>query len=58
MEHSREIIDLALKGVRSSRTPIFDILCNDAVIEHFAGQKLDGTNDEATILSAHLRIMA
>ena len=52
MEHSKEVIDLALKGIRPARTPIFDLICNDAVIEHFAGQKLDGTHDEATVLLA------
>jgi hypothetical protein len=52
MEDSRRLIDLALGGVRPARTPMFDLLCNDRVIEYFAGQPLNGTNDRATIFIA------
>ena len=52
MEHSREVIDLTLKGIRPDRMPIFDLICNDEVIEYFAAQKLNGKNDEAVVLLA------
>lgn len=42
----------ACRGTRPDRTPIFDLLLNDAVIEHFAGLPLDGTADEQTVLLA------
>lgn len=57
MEHSRQLINLALKGIRPARTPIFDILCNDAVIEYFAGKKLDGANDKAVSFLAASRAL-
>lgn len=52
MKDSRELVEHALRGVRPARTPIFDILRHDGVIGHFAGQALDGRDDEATTLAA------
>ena len=52
MDESRDLIEQAIKGIRPPRTPIFDLLCNDAVIEHFAGSRLDGTDDEAAVCAA------
>lgn len=52
MEQSRELIEKAFDGVRPQRTPIFDLLCNDAVVEHFAGATLDGTNDQQIVKDA------
>lgn len=52
MEQSRELIEKAFDGVRPRRTPIFDLLYNDAVIEHFANFALDGTNDRKVVKDA------
>lgn len=52
MKESRRLILQACRGVRPARTPIFDLLCNDAVIEHFTGRKLDGTADMEVMLAA------
>ena len=49
MEQSRQLIDQALAGVRGERTPIFDLLCNRAVIEHFAGEPLGGPDDQGLV---------
>ncbi len=57
MKQSCEWIDLALKGARPPRTPVFDLICNDAVIEHFSGRKLDGTDDEGAVLDALPKIV-
>ena len=42
---SRRLIEQACDGIRPERTPIFDLLLNDAVIEHFAGRPFDGAHD-------------
>ena len=52
MHNSRALIEDALAGVRPSRTPVFDLLANDAVIGHFAGTPLDGSNDEHVVTLA------
>jgi len=52
VENSRRLIDQTLAGVRPERTPIFDLLCNRAVIEHFAGRSLDGPDDQETVYRA------
>ncbi|MBI3946697.1 MAG: hypothetical protein HY321_12310 [Armatimonadetes bacterium] len=52
MENSRALVLQACAGVRPERTPLFDSLLNDAVIAHFAGRPLDGTDDAATVARA------
>lgn len=52
MQNSHELIRQALAGIRPQRTPIFDILTNDAVIEHFTGHPLDGTDDLSVVIAA------
>lgn len=52
MKDSRQIIEKALNGERPKRTPIYDLLANDAVIEHFSGEKLDGSHDLDVICKA------
>jgi len=45
MKESAELVRQACAGIRPARTPIYDILANDAVISHFANHPLDGTDD-------------
>jgi hypothetical protein len=45
MKESAELVRQACAGKRPARTPIYDILANDAVIAHFAGRPLDGSDD-------------
>jgi hypothetical protein len=52
MKDSRKIVQESLNGRRPARTPIFELLCNDAVIEHFGGGRLDGTCNEQIVLRA------
>jgi uroporphyrinogen decarboxylase len=52
MLHSKKLIEDVCRGIRPERTPIFDLLLNDAVIEHFAGRPLDGKADEETVILA------
>ena len=52
MRNSKELILQAFEGTRPSRTPIFDLFCNDAVVEYFAQAKLDGTDDWAVVRAA------
>lgn len=52
MNNSSGLIGAALAGKRGARTPIFDLFSNDAVIEHFAAGRLDGTNDRSTVIKA------
>ncbi len=49
MKESAELVRQACAGRRPARTPIYDILANDAVISHFAGAPLDGTDDFGTL---------
>ncbi len=52
MKESTELTYQACKGIRPYRTPIYDLLTNDAVIEHFGGYPLDGTQDQQTAIRA------
>lgn len=52
MQESRELIDAVIAGRRPARTPIFDLLMNDAVIEYFADARLDGTDDAEVVYRA------
>jgi hypothetical protein len=46
MRNSEQLVKKAIEGFKPSRTPIFDLFCNDAVITHFTGWPLDGHSDE------------
>ena len=52
MRNSRKLVSDACRGTRPERAPIFDILCNDAVVEHFAGRPFGGADDEAIAFAA------
>jgi hypothetical protein len=52
MKNSTHLVQQACAGMRPERTPIFDLLLNDAVIEHFAGKPFDGIDDEETSIRA------
>ena len=52
LKDSHRLIADAIRGIRPERTPIFDILANDRVIEHFGGGRLDGSNDRAISTAA------
>ncbi len=45
MKGSIALVEQACRGSRPARVPLFDIYQNDAVIEHFAGARLDGSRD-------------
>ena len=52
MKDSTRLIQNACDGMMTEHTPIFDLLLNDAVIEHFSGMRLDGTDDYKTSMTA------
>jgi hypothetical protein len=52
VKDSLAIIDQSCRGSRPSRTPIFDIFQNDAVVEHYSGRKLDGASDADAMIEA------
>jgi hypothetical protein len=52
MKNSRKLIEQVCAGEIPERTPIFDLLCNDAVVAHYAGEPLNGDNDMAKMLAA------
>ncbi len=52
MQGSLGLIEQACRGIKPPRTPIFDLLANDAVIEHFAGSSLNGMDDERIVRKA------
>ena len=52
MKVSSQLVNKALNGIRPERTPIFDLLTNDAVIEYFAGIHFDKFNSEKVCTTA------
>ncbi len=52
MKNSRELIEQVCAGQKPARTPIFDLLCNDAVVAHYAGAPLNGDDDMAKMFAA------
>jgi len=52
MKNSTLLVQQACAGKRPEHTPMFDLLLNDAVIEHFAGRPFDGIDDEETSICA------
>ncbi|MBW2049354.1 MAG: hypothetical protein JRJ09_12630 [Deltaproteobacteria bacterium] len=52
MKDSRDLIEKAFSGVRPERTPLFDLLANDAVIEYFADCSLEGMDDQVAVVQA------
>jgi hypothetical protein len=57
MQNSIQLVQQACAGLRPEHTPIFDLLLNDAVIEHFAGTPFDGVHDEEISLRAVSRAL-
>ena len=57
MKNSQKLIYESCKGIRPEHTPVFDILCNDAVVAHFAGRPFDGVNDEEIAFAAARRAL-
>ena len=54
---SKVLIEAVLAGRRPARIPLFDLLFNDAVIEHFAGSLLDGSDDQRVVYRAVSRAL-
>ena len=52
MNDSKRLIEQVFNGIRPERIPIFDLFCNDAVVEYFAGAKLDGSDDKMLVTKA------
>jgi hypothetical protein len=52
MKDSQLLIDQAINGIRPARTPLFDLLLNDDVLQHFAGRAWNGVDDEALSIAA------
>lgn len=52
MKDSKRLIEQVFNGIRPERMPIFDLFCNDAVIEYFAGAKLGGSDDKMVVTKA------
>jgi hypothetical protein len=52
MQDSFSLVEQACRGVRPPRMPVFDLLANDAIIEHFAGVPLNGKDDEKVVKKA------
>ena len=52
MQESAQLIRDACDGKRPTRTPVFDLLCNDAVIEHFASGDLNGVDPQTVAMEA------
>ncbi len=57
MKGSTALIVEACRGRRPARTPIFDIFQNDAVVEHWSGRRLDGSDDAAVMAAAAARAL-
>lgn len=52
MQNSTQITYQACAGIRPEHTPIYDLLTNDAVLEHFGGHVLDGSCDAQIAIRA------
>lgn len=52
MKDSAALVADALAMRRPARPPLFDIFQNDAVVAHFAGRPLDGSDDAETMIRA------
>ncbi len=52
MKNSLKLIKQVCAGQKTERTPIFDLLCNDAVVAYYAGEPLNGDNDMAKMFIA------
>ncbi|HET6485376.1 MAG TPA: uroporphyrinogen decarboxylase family protein [Spirochaetia bacterium] len=52
MKDSLALLSEACAGRRPARPPLFDILQNDSVIEHFSGRRLDGSADWDVMIQA------
>ncbi|MFZ4695473.1 MAG: uroporphyrinogen decarboxylase family protein [Verrucomicrobiia bacterium] len=52
MKDSLQRVRAVLRGEKPDRTPIYELLRNDAVISHFAGEKLDFQNAREVVFRA------
>ncbi len=52
MKGSIERVTAVIKGEMPDRAPLFDLLRNDAVIEHFAGKQLTVENAPQVVTEA------
>lgn len=52
MEGSLCLIEQACRGIRPPRPPVFDLLVNEAIVEHFSGSPLNGIDDERVVRKA------
>lgn len=52
MKDSQLLIEQSCAGKRPSRTPLFDIFQNDAVIEFYGNGKLDGKRDAEVMIAS------
>ncbi len=52
MKESAALVADACAMRRPARPPLFDIYQNDAVVAHFAGRPLDGSDDGETMVRA------
>ena len=52
MKNSKILVNQAISGIRPARTPIYDLLVNDAIIEYFSKEKLNFEDDLSTVKKA------
>ena len=50
---SRDRVKTLLRGELPDRPPLYDVIRNDAVIEHFGGEKLTRDNARSVVVRAH-----
>ena len=50
---SRDRVKTLLRGELPDRPPLYDVIRNDAVIEHFGGEKLTRDNALSVVVRAH-----
>lgn len=53
MEHSLERVRAVLRGEKPDRAPLYDLLRNDDVLSHFAGEPLTHENARETVFRAY-----
>jgi len=53
MQGSRELVRALLRGERPQRVPLYDLLRNDAVIEHFAGRRATPEDGPEAVYKAY-----
>ena len=53
MRGSIDRVLTVIQGGMPDRAPLFDLLCNDAVLEHFAGESLAPRNAQQVVYAAY-----